>query len=788
MIQILGLREFFDEKKQKPLKKECFFSKGWRAESVAEIFAQPEKWLGDSGPIPKNQQWNLYYTAAQCKEQRGRILVKQEVMPFDVDGIDIERRKEYVQPVCKALGVDPTTTGVIFSGNGLQFLVGLKDPIQSVQYFEQHRVHYKVLCERINSELRGSGLPGSADASVFSPARLMRFPLTLNKKPNKPERLGELYNRTIQPVDFDIVKRSGLPDVPSSDSLDPQDYGATDTKGVLEECEFLKWCSAEPENVTEAQWYAMLSITARLENGNQLSHTLSEGHPGYTQQETESKIEQALTSSGPRTCKNIQGLWEGCSKCKHFEKCKSPILIQSENFIRTEKTGFHKKYINAKGEEKTGPPQYEDLRRFFAKKYTYCVMEESRICYVWSGTHWEEFSDLKLENFAQKHFDPPAQTFMVREFRELVNRTHLKPASWFVDSTSRKINFKNGILDLRKMEFGPHSSGTGFRYVLDYEYNPTAKCPKFEKFLSEITRGDAELENILMEFMGYAFSFDRCWAEKALICTGKGSNGKSTFFDVMKALAGSKNYSSLMMGDLKNEANRFHLDGKLFNIGEETPNRAMTDSSLFKAITTGGEMMVKVLYKKSFQIENKAKLIFLCNDLPVTKDTSRGYFRRLMIVPFNADFSGEARNPFILEDLLTELPGIFNLVVRGYQRLKDQKKFSRSERSDKELDRYESAINPVKAWVEDCVEWQELSLPDEKLKFAPIQSAFKAFRVFCEANNHDIRDMNANAFGKKLMAQMPGGGSDGRFGRQYIKSKRTRGVRGMIFSDGADGF
>lgn len=788
MIQILGLREFFDEKKQKPLKKECFFSKGWRAESVAEIFAQPEKWLGDSGPIPKNQQWNLYYTAAQCKEQRGRILVKQEVMPFDVDGIDIERRKEYVQPVCKALGVDPTTTGVIFSGNGLQFLVGLKDPIQSVQYFEQHRVHYKVLCERINSELRGSGLPGSADASVFSPARLMRFPLTLNKKPNKPERLGELYNRTIQPVDFDIVKRSGLPDVPSSDSLDPQDYGATDTKGVLEECEFLKWCSAEPENVTEAQWYAMLSITARLENGNQLSHTLSEGHPGYTQQETESKIEQALTSSGPRTCKNIQGLWEGCSKCKHFEKCKSPILIQSENFIRTEKTGFHKKYISAKGEEKTGKPQYEDLRRFFAKKHKYITV--AKACYVWNGQHWEPMDDEILENFAQKHFRPHAVTNMVQEFKNLVLRTNIKTSEWFTDTTNRKINFKNGTLNLDSMQIEPHSPEVGFRYVLDYEYNPQAVCPKFDQFLTDITLGDEDLQNVLMEFMGYCFSYDECWAEKALIMTGKGSNGKSTLLRVMKRLAGKGNYSSVMLGDLKAEANRFHLDGKLFNIGEETPSRAMVDSSLFKNICDGGEMLAKVLYKKTFSIENKTKLIFACNDLPATKDTSRGYLRRLLIVPFKASFEGDKKDPFIREKLFEELPGIFNKVIRGYARLKKQAKFSDSQIASRELDKYETSINPVKAWAEECIEWQELSPPGEEEKDAviPTQKLFNAFKVYCETRNYDIRDMNIKTFGRKFVTMVPDPKT--RFVRKRFDGKKNpvSAVRGIIFSDGSEGY
>lgn len=775
-VQLLGIRSFFSKEKQKDITFEAFFERNWRSPSVADLFLNAEQVLEQ---IPPQERFNLYYTCATCFEEKGRKMVEQSVIPFDVDKIDVARRDEYIPIILTALGLKREETGILFSGNGLQFIVGLKDAFTSVNYFEENRHHYKAVADKIDRALGTAGLPGEADVSVWSPARLMRLPLTLNKKPGKPERLGELINRVITPIAFDLAKLSGIPTVSAQDHINTEvlkRYPKPDSKAILQGCDFLKTCLAEPNQVSEGQWYAMLSITARLEDGNQLSHEYSKGYAGYSHSETESKIEQALKASGPRTCTNINSMSDACKKCRYNGKVTSPIMIQSEDYIKTKDSGFHEITLNKNNNPKPGKPCYEDLRKFFEQQNKYVVLGESRICLVWTGKFWREMKDTYLENFAQSHFRPIAQTHMTQEFKNLVCRTNLRDTAWFVQTTNRKINFNNGVLDLDTMALNPHGPELGFRYVLSYDYDPAAACPRFETFLEEVTGGSKELASVLIEFAGYSFSNDECWAEKALIMTGDGSNGKSTLMNVYKALAGKENYASLTLADLKAETNRQQLDGRLFNLAEETPTYAMAESSLFKNLVTGGETTVKMLYKQPYTIANKCKLMFACNELPKTKDTTRGFFRRLLIVPFKKEFEGAAKDPFLKTKLFQELPGIFNLVIKAYKELYARGRFVEGDTLKQELENYRRELDNVESWYDDHV---DDTAPDTCE--AQASKMYSSYKFYVEERGE--KPEAYTTFCRRLAKLVPNYIKNNRQHRKLVDGRKESVIKGVRFGE-----
>lgn len=774
MIQILGIRRFFSKKAGKELAYDAFFKEKWRAPSVAHLFANIETYLEK---IPEKEQWNLYYTCANCLEEKGRKLREQSVLPFDVDGIDVERRKEYLKPVLQALGVKHDDTGIIFSGNGLQFIIGLSSPFTSTTFFEENRVHYRAVCEKINQALKKSQLPGEADPTGFSAARLMRLPLTRNIKLNKPERLGELYNRTIVPVSFELKVLSGLPDIKATDHINPEQYKKfpkPDTKAVISECEFLKHCREHQGDIRESAWYAMLSVVGRLENGSQLAHSFSDSHPGYSHYECESKLTQALESSGPRTCVNINAEWGGCKSCKHFEKINSPILIRGPDFIKTELNGFHDITFNKNNEVKTGRPNYEDLRKYFKKKKDYLILGESKVCLVWNEKYWEILPDVYLENFAQSHFIPVATTKMTKEFLNLVCRTRLRDPAWFTDTTLKKVNFQNGILDLESGEFGSHSKEIGFRYVLPYDYDPKAQAPRFERYMDEIMMGDKGLMSVLLEFAGYAFSNDECWTDKSLFMSGDGSNGKSVFMDVIRRLAGEGNYASLGISELRGEVNRSILDGKLFSMAEETPGNTLKDTSLFKNIVAGGELTCRQLYKMPYSFRNKCKFIFACNDLPQSSDVSKGFLRRLLIVPFDKLFEGKNIDPFLRSKLYKELPGIFNIVISHYKNLQARQEFLNPDKIKKATDEYKLSIDTVAQWFQDHVTVEKFNLEKghdkNPLRVRTMYSNYKT-----ETEIDGAKPETKSVFSRRLKRLLPE--YESRHVRRYIE-----GVRETCFS------
>ena len=416
----------------------------------------------------------------------------------------------------------------------------------------------------------------------------------------------------IQVSDKDVIK--------SYDEMSK--FADPDTDTILEECEFLKWCNENQEKVDENNWYKMLSITSRLRDGENLSHAMSENHPGYNEKECQDKIEQALMASGPRKCSNINQTFDKCKDCKHYLKVNSPIQITGPDYIKTEKTGFYEvayKLVNGDRFPTRGKPSYDDLRKFFEKEHAY-RSTDSGMVYTWnSDGYWTYLTDLRIESFAETHFNPKPTSNMVSEFRRKVQRTNLVQQEWFTESTSRKINLQNGVLDLSKEnpelsnhttdfgftsvlpyeymvsefrrkvqrtnlvqqewftestsrkinlqngvldlskenpELSNHTTDFGFTSVLPYEYNPDADCPRFEQFLDEVTLGRDELKDVLMEYAGYAFASSRCDFSKALILTGEGANGKSTFINVLKLLAGRSAYSSLSLMDLQSERTR----------------------------------------------------------------------------------------------------------------------------------------------------------------------------------------------------------------------------------------
>ena len=70
----------------------------------------------------------------------------------------------------------------------------------------------------------------------------------------------------------------------------------------------------------------MLSLAQNCVDRDDVIHTISKDHPGYTREETE---EKALSTEGkPHTCIDFNSAKAGlCTKCPHWQKITSPIQL-----------------------------------------------------------------------------------------------------------------------------------------------------------------------------------------------------------------------------------------------------------------------------------------------------------------------------------------------------------------------------------------------------------------------------------------------------------------------------
>lgn len=723
MIQILSIREYHDAKSGRMKKAERWFEKGLRAATVEEIFLNPDAYLAG---VPESERYNVYFTVSECLEEPGRKLLAQHHIPFDIDKIDPDKvvdekyQLEVAQVVCQALGVPFEKTGIVFSGNGLQFFVGVKNPIVEVDEFDKQRGYYKIMCDKINIELRKAKLTGVSDPSVWSPARLMRYPNTRNVKPEKETRLSKVIQANIERIDFTLEKASGvvipLPEDCVADSITRR-FPTPDVKTIMEECNFLRWMQAEPEKVTEPQWYAGLSVTARFPNGREFSHKISQGHPGYSYDETELKIDQAIqNASGPRTCASFDKLADKCKGCKHFgdKKLLTPLFIKGEDHVATAHSGF--RFINANG--KPGAIDFQGLRNQFNRDYSYKAVENTGIVYVFNGTHFKELSRERISDYMHTRVVPPSTSSQWSEFRSLVTIKNLVDVEWFNSSTRGKLNFQNGVLDIDSGVLLPHTTEFGFRSVLACDYEKDAQCPTWLKFIDEVTCGREDLAHILQEYLGYTFANNGCGRTKALALVGDGSNGKSTFVRVVRELCGGQGASNLSIKSLSDPQNRYLLEGKMVNIAEENSYDAFKDSELVKNLVDGGMMTVKKLFAQPYEFRNQAKFIMLYNEAPRTRDTTHGFMRRLLFVPFDRMFTEEESDIGMTDKLIKELPGITNWILEGYKRLQEQGGFTKSAASKEMLDEYSEEASEVNAWFAeevDVIDSEEPAVVKEEL-------------------------------------------------------------------------
>ena len=98
---------------------------------------------------------------------------------------------------------------------------------------------------------------------------------------------------------------------------------------ILAGCAWLRNALDTAKTLAEPQWYAMLGIVGRCEDGHRLTHEFSSPHPDYDEAGTDAKLARALSEAGPRTCPDIRknGGESFCSVCPSWGAVKSPIVL-----------------------------------------------------------------------------------------------------------------------------------------------------------------------------------------------------------------------------------------------------------------------------------------------------------------------------------------------------------------------------------------------------------------------------------------------------------------------------
>ena len=313
------------------------------------------------------------------------------------------------------------------------------------------------------------------------------------------------------------------------------------------------------------------------------------------------------------------------------------------------------------------------------------------------------------------------------------------------------IAFRNGIYDLETDSLKPFSPDIVITNRIPWDYNPNAYSELADKTLDKIACHDAEIRTILEECIGSCFyRSNTLGGGKAFILTGEGSNGKSTFIAMIQHLLNEENIAALDLKELDQKFQNTALFGKLANLGDDISDEFIANTSIFKKFVTGERVQVQNKGEKPFEFNNYAKFIFSANNIPRIKDKTGAVLRRLLIVPFNANFTrNDSDHDAGIKYKLQDQEVMEYLIVIGLEALKNviaNKGFTESEKVQEQLKEYEETNNPILGFFEE-MEFEGFQIENEQS-----DKVFKRYKEYCLANN--FNPMSKTEFSRQLCKKL----------------------------------
>ena len=277
-------------------------------------------------------------------------------------------------------------------------------------------------------------------------------------------------------------------------------------------------------------------------------------------------------------------------------------------------------------------------------------------------------------------------------------------------------NCKNGTLHLKTMKFTEHKPEDKLSKKSNVEYNPEARCERFEQFVDEIMCGDKERAKFLQKVLGYGLSGDTRYECMFIFYGVKTRNGKGTLCESVLNVIGSYGCTSQAetIGIKANKSSRMpsedvaRLAGMRFvNISEPDRNLRI-DAALVKTMTGNDTLNARFLNENSFDFKPQFKLYINTNYLPGISDLTLFNSDRMVIIPFERRFTEQEQDKN-LKTLFAQpnsQSAILNWLVEGY-RLLAKEGLGIPDSVKMSIEEYRKESDKVARFVEDCLSQED---------------------------------------------------------------------------------
>jgi putative DNA primase/helicase len=305
------------------------------------------------------------------------------------------------------------------------------------------------------------------------------------------------------------------------------------------------------------------------------------------------------------------------------------------------------------------------------------------------------------------------------------------------DSKGEYLGVENGVIDLRTGELIQGDPSYLMMMSAPVCYEPQAECPISRRFLHDITEGDEDKIELLQQIAGSGLVGNT--KEKMFMFQGSGSNGKSTFINILLHILGATENRGYKAG-VNPKVFVEHVNNPEYFLAKlkaarlitmsETSNGGILNDTLVKQVVDSEEgLQARVVRGEAFDLSVVGTVLLLTNNLPKVISTDEGTWRRLCLVTFNRTFTEDEKDRTLMSQLKTEKEGILNWCVQGAIRyFANGKKFVIPKSVENETKEWRLLEDKLGSFIDEKM----VQHPQSSVKLSQVMEVYKDW---CAARN-----------------------------------------------------
>ncbi|MFJ9694903.1 phage/plasmid primase, P4 family [Kitasatospora sp. NPDC101183] len=228
----------------------------------------------------------------------------------------------------------------------------------------------------------------------------------------------------------------------------------------------------------------------------------------------------------------------------------------------------------------------------------------------------------------------------------------------------------NGTVHLPTKTLRPHDPADMITRRLAVRYVPAASAPRWTLFLGEVFPNHPEMPSYLRRLVGYGITgsvSEQCFA----FHHGGGKNGKSVYLDVLshtfRGIVQATEFTTFEQRTAVGQANPelARLRGARLVTASETEKYSRLAEALIKQLTGGDAVTVRFLHQNPFTYVPSFLLQVAGNYKPAILSQDYGIWRRVKLIPWEAEFRGSKADTALPVKLKAEAEGILAWAVDG---------------------------------------------------------------------------------------------------------------------------